>query len=456
MEQEEQPPLDITGDQPALSLTGSERVTYGQTLQFGTTGGAGSGNVTYAVQNISGSASISAGGLLTPVKAGTVLVTASKAGDGRYGPTSSEGVVVTIYPASLTITVRDKRAQVGDPIPALTASDYTISGLVGGDRMQTLPTLSYERTPDMARADRVTIRASGAAVPSGGNYAPDIRYVPGTLTVSERPVYGILVRQAANGTLSADQTSAEPGTRITVTAKAAEGYQVETVTATADGGNRLRLTDKGNGVFAFTMPDGPVTVTGTFVKAEVPPVVLPFTDVKEGDWFYENVAYVFANGLMNGTSETQFSPGRAITRGMIVTILYRMEGSPATAAWSPFADVAAEKYYAVPVAWAAWNGIVNGQSATAFGPEAPVTREQLAAIFYRYAGYKGYDTNARANLTRFADGAQVHAYAETALSWANAEALVSGKGNGILDPRGQATRAQAAAIFQRFCAWIVP
>ena len=193
-----------------------------------------------------------------------------------------------------------------------------------------------------------------------------------------------------------------------------------------------------------------MTVSAVF--AEIQPVlILPFTDVKEGDWYYESVAYVFQQGLMTGTSDTAFSPNLTTTRGMIVTILYRMEGSPEAPGWAPFADVPQGKYYAHPVAWAAWNGIVNGKTATTFAPEEHITREQLAAILYRYAKFKGYDVSAQGDLSQFTDRGKIRAYALEAMSWANAEGMITGKGKGILDPGGPATRAQVAAILQRFC-----
>ena len=215
------------------------------------------------------------------------------------------------------------------------------------------------------------------------------------------------------------------------------------------GSTAIRTVEAGEGKVTFTMPDGGVLVTPAFVP-EVPEE-LPFTDVKEGDWFYDSVAYVYFNGLMNGTSDTTFTPNGTTTRGMIVTILYRLAGSPETAAWSPFQDVDPGQYYAAPIAWAAWNGIVNGKTATAFGPNDPITREQMAAILHRYAKSQGMDVSQTGNLTQFRDQGSISSYAVEALSWANGAGLITGKGEGILDPQGPAVRAQVAAIFQRFC-----
>ena len=179
-------------------------------------------------------------------------------------------------------------------------------------------------------------------------------------------------------------------------------------------------------------------------------VEMPFTDVKSGDWFYDSVGYVYGEGLMNGTSPTAFSPNQTTTRAMIVTILYRYEGSPAAGA-ATFRDVPAGQYYTAPVAWAAANGVVNGYSATQFGPNDTITREQMAAILYRYAQYKGYDVSGRADLSAYSDGNRVSSYARDAMAWANPAKLINGVDERTLDPAGSATRAQVATILARFC-----
>ncbi len=180
---------------------------------------------------------------------------------------------------------------------------------------------------------------------------------------------------------------------------------------------------------------------------------LPFTDVGPGDWFLENVKYVYEKGLMNGTSDTTFSPKQTTNRAMIVTILHRLEHSPAVDAQSPFADVAADQYYANPVAWAAANGIVNGISKTSFAPLNNITREQMAAILYRYAQFKDYDVSVGedTNILSYADAETISEYAVPAMQWAVGSGLINGKGGGVLDPQGSATRAEVSAILARFC-----
>lgn len=177
---------------------------------------------------------------------------------------------------------------------------------------------------------------------------------------------------------------------------------------------------------------------------------IPFTDVKDGDWFREAVGYVYKAGLMNGTAPDRFDPYTTTTRGMIVTILHRYDGSPA-AAMSSFQDVPAGQYYTNAVDWAAATGVVNGYAPGLFGPDLTITREQLAAILYRYAQSKGYDVSGRADLSGYADVGQVSSYAQEPIAWANYAGLINGVNEYTLQPGGYATRAQVATILMRFC-----
>ena len=176
----------------------------------------------------------------------------------------------------------------------------------------------------------------------------------------------------------------------------------------------------------------------------------PFTDVSEKDWFYGDVMFVYENGLMLGTSKTLFSPYGTATRGMMATILWRMEGSPAPKGKNSFTDVEAGKWYADAITWTAENGIFAGYGKDKFGPDDPITREQLAAIFYRYADYKGYDLTVKGNLDKFKDADKITDYAKTAMQWAVGSGLMKGKSGNLLDPQGTATRAEIAAMLHRF------
>ena len=160
--------------------------------------------------------------------------------------------------------------------------------------------------------------------------------------------------------------------------------------------------------------------------------------------------FVYENGLMLGTSKTLFSPHGTATRGMMATILWRMEGSPVPKGKNSFTDVEAGKWYADAITWTAENGIFAGYGKDKFGPDDPITREQLAAIFYRYADYKGYDLTVKGNLDKFKDSDKITDYAKTAMQWAVGSGLVKGKSGNLLDPQGTATRAEIAAMLHRF------
>ena len=459
VEQEKQEELTLlVENQPSVAEMGTATVYYGQALQFGVQGGSGTGAVTYKVENSNnmGQAEIDQSGLLSTKEVGTVRVQAQKAGDDRYeGGKWSDPVTVTILPAPLTIQVKDKTARIGDAIPTLTAADYTVTGLVGSDTLALAPSLTYVSTPDMSKTGAVAIQASGAAIPNG-NYDPNITYLPGVLTIQEIPTYTVTVPTAENGTITADKATAQEGDTVTLTVRPAEGYVLQSLTATcaAAAPGTVPLQEKGEGIYTFAMPAGDVTVAGTFAleeEEEEPWPPFPFTDVPETMWYYDSVYYVYAHGLMNGTAATLFSPGNPTTRGMLVTILYRMEGSPQGAGWGPFTDVTPGAYYAQPIAWAAWNGIVNGITSTTFAPDRNVTREQMAAILYRYAEAKGYDVSASADLAGYPDGEEIQAYAREAMAWAVAENIIQGMEDDTLKPAGNASRAQIATILMRFC-----
>lgn len=191
------------------------------------------------------------------------------------------------------------------------------------------------------------------------------------------------------------------------------------------------------------------TVYAKWDKQKTPSVKNPFTDVKPGDWFYDDVMFVYEKKLMMGTSSTLFSPNEAATRAMLATILWRMEGSPAPKSSAGYSDVPTGQWYSDAIAWATEKGIFEGYGNGTFGPNDPITREQLAAIFYRYASHKGYDTSAVGSLEQFSDKDKASSWALDALKWAIGSGLMNGKGD-TLDPTGTATRAEIAAMLHRF------
>ena len=260
------------------------------------------------------------------------------------------------------------------------------------------------------------------------------------------PNYRITVEATQGGTVTADPTAAKAGATVTLTPVPDRGYQVGAVAVTDRFGDPVAVTENADGTYTFTMPNGQVTVTVTFAEAP-----LPFPDVAEGDWFYDAVRYAYENGLMDGVGDNLFAPNSETTRAQLVTILYRLEGEPEVSGTSGFTDVEAGTWYTDAVAWAAANGIVNGVSETEFAPGKDITREQLATILFRYAEAKGYDVSARADLSAYPDADQIQSYATESVAWAVAEGLIQGFEDNTLRPAGNATRAQIATILMRFC-----
>lgn len=221
-----------------------------------------------------------------------------------------------------------------------------------------------------------------------------------------------------------------------------EGYEIAKITVN---GKEVAIPADGK-LTGLTKND---KVVVTFAKITDGSSTL-FADVADDAWYADAVRYVFEKGMMNGTSSTTFSPNETTTRAMIVTMLHRLENEP-TASAAGFTDVASNTYYANAVAWAAANGVVTGVSETSFAPNDAITREQLAAILYRYAELKGYNVSASGSLSGYTDASQISSYATTAMQWANSTGLITGKTSTTLSPKGNATRAEVATILMRFC-----
>ncbi|UQA28084.1 S-layer homology domain-containing protein [Flavonifractor plautii] len=312
-------------------------------------------------------------------------------------------------------------------LPTPSRSGYTFEGWYDGSDRVSSP--SYKVTKD------VTLTAEWD-YNGGGSSSGSTRY-----TVS--------VEDTDNGSVKVSPTRASKGSTVTVTVKPDEGYELDKLTVTDKNGDSVKLTDKGDGKYTFKMPASKVTVEAVFTSVEVEG--LPFTDVTSGDWFYDAVAYVYDKGMMEGTTDTTFAPTMNLTRSMIAQVLYNLEERPEAPGAAGFPDVAAGAWYADAVNWAAARGIVKGYDTGAFGPEDSVTREQLAAILYRYAQAKGYDTTQGGMAVReFSDSASISDWAQEAMAWAVNAQVLSGKGNGVLDPQGTATRAEVAQMLMNF------
>ncbi len=304
-------------------------------------------------------------------------------------------------------------------------------------------------------------------------FTPDVdAYVPDCRAVVRRDKTDITIYISgledapSNGALRLGVL--KPGERCTLPGQADLILLDQNLRPIETGGSISVTTGSGSG---GTVNKGSGSTSGKPGTAVTPDITvkkpLPFTDVAETDWCADAVRYVYENGLMNGTTGTTFNPTGSTTRGMIVAILYRLEGSPAytppegtpgfTVDGAPaasynaaFSDVRPTAYYVSTVAWASANGIVNGYEDGTFRPDNLITREQMAAFLYRYARYKGCDVTARADLTPFADAPQIASYAVEPIQWANAQSLVNGTSAATLSPKGNATRAQVAVILNRF------
>lgn len=297
-------------------------------------------------------------------------------------------------------------------------------------------------------AYRLTSR-SGSSGSSGGGHSG------GSGSSTSSSYHDISVPSSVTGgEVSVSPSRAEEGDTVTIRITTESGFALQEITVTDEDGTELTLEREDDNTYTFTMPASDIDISAVFRATDdsenTGTVTLPFTDVTEDSWYNDAVAYVYEHGLMTGTDSRTFSPDTVTTRGMIVTMLYRLENEPEVSG-SSFADVAAGSWYADAVTWAEQNDIVNGYDDDTFAPNDTITREQLGTIFYRYASYKGYDVSESADLGNFSDDSAVSSYAQTALSWANAAGLINGMGDGTLSPKGSATRAQAAAIIMRFC-----
>ena len=266
------------------------------------------------------------------------------------------------------------------------------------------------------------------------------------------PTYSItLPGRVTGGTVTANKRYAEQGEIFHFTVTPDEGWELDTLTATDSKGKEIDLTHKGGNEYTFKMPAGRVEIEVSFREIAVE---LPFTDVPEDAWYADAAAYVYEHGLMAGTSTTAFSPDATTSRSMIATILWRMAGSPVVNYAMDYTDVAQGQWYSEAIRWAASEGIVGGYGNGLFGSNDPITREQFAAMLYRFAQEQGYDVSIgeNTNILSYTDVADLSEYAISAMQWAVGAGIINGTGDGsTLSPQGQATRAQAAVMLMRFC-----
>ena len=371
------------------------------------------------------------------------------------GTTADKTYTFVIGKAVITVKAKDQTAYVGDKVPALGADSYTVSGLVGEEKLTIQPTVKYvgadgkEITPDMTKTGEVKILAGGAA--ASDNYT--IRYEDGKLTITTRPSGGgggssrpstnpvqTEVSKDPDGTVSLSKTSAAKGDKVTITVKPERHYEVDEVIVRDSKGKQLTVKDNGDGTYTFEMPADKVTVEPTFTW------VNPFADVANSAYYVDAVEWMLKREVTQGTTETTFSPNLNCTRAQIVTFLWRAAGSPEPKGTVGFADVSAGSYYAKAVAWAVENGITGGTGNGLFSPDATCTRAQSAAFLYRAAGSPAVSGSAG-----FSDVA-ADAYYAQAVAWAKEHGITDGIGGGLFGSANDCTRAQIAAFLWRLYA----
>lgn len=370
------------------------------------------------------------------------------------GTTADKTYTFVIGKAVITVKAKDQTAYVGDKVPALSEDSYTVSGLVGEEKLTTQPTVKYvgadgkEITPDMTKTGEVKILASGAV--ASDNYT--IRYEDGKLTVSTRPSGGgggsrpstnpvqTEVSKDPDGSVSLSKTSAAKGDKVTITVKPERHYEVDEVIVRDSKGKQLAVKDNGDGTYTFEMPADKVTVEPTFTW------VNPFADVANSAYYVDAVEWMLKREVTQGTTDTTFSPNLNCTRAQIVTFLWRAAGSPEPKGTVGFADVPVGSYYAKAVAWAIENGITGGTGNGLFSPNATCTRAQSAAFLYRAAGSPAVSGSAG-----FSDVA-ADAYYARAVAWAKEHGITDGIGGGLFGSANDCTRAQIAAFLWRLYA----
>lgn len=411
-------------------------MTYGNSAQVSVkNAGELHGAMSYSVTSGSDVIRVDLSGKITALKSGTATVEISAAGDSDYAA-ATKSITVTVAKRTLTVTANNKSAYVGDQVPAL---DYRIDGLVSGDTLGKL-TLAVDGTEPTKTAGKYDIVFTNADAVSYDRDKYELKTVNGTLTVTVRPIIDdqphgsdISLNPTTDGKITISTPKAVEGATVTITVTPDKDKELKSLEVIDENGNRLPLTDLGNGKFSFVMPAGKVTVKSEFGKANA--YVNPYMDVQTNDWYFGAVQYVTENGLMNGTGNG-FEPNLATSRAMIWTILARM---------SNVNTASGGEWYAVAQQWAKANGVSDGTM-----PNGTITREQLAAMLYRYAVSKGMvKAPVTANLSIFADASSVSTYANEAMQWAVATGLINGM-DGKLNPQGSATRAQVATMLMRF------
>ena len=431
--------VTVQGKETQTVTANDLNVTYGDAGVKLNASALDNAKLTYQVTEGADVVAVDANGNVTLRKSGTAKIRITAAETEDYG-VGTKLVTVAVAKRSLTVKADDLTAYVGGQLPAL---DYTVTGLVSGETLTTVPELELKGVPagvdPMKTAGTYTIGFKTAPVADKDKY--DLTVETGTLTVSSRPNVNpvpagnsIKLEETASGKITSSVSRATKGTTVTITVKPDAGYQLEELEVLDKNGESLPLKELANGKFSFEMPNSKVTVQASFVQEST---YAGYPDVLPQDWFYSSVRYVTERGLMKGTPNG-FEPNMDSSRATIWTILARFSGVDTT--------VVSGEWYAVARQWAMENGVSDGTN-----PNGVITREQLATMLYRFAKNKGLvQEPVTADLSVFVDVGQISDYALDAMRWAVSVGLLNGMDGSRLAPQGSAARAQVAAMLMRF------
>ena len=428
-------------NQQALRITGGTTVVYGQTLQLGTSGGTGSGAVTYTVTNGTGEATIDSNGVLTPVRIGSVTVTATKAGDSEYNAVTSSPVEITITratptgePAYTKITASGKTlADAGLTVTGSTLNpnagtlvwvDNAGNVLPGTTAVAANTTYKWLFTPTDANYTTLTgsIELYHKSSSSGGWYYT---------------YYTIKATAGTNGSISpSGWTSVRDGWDQTFTITPDKGYAVAKVLVDGKSVGAVKS-------YTFKNVTKDHTIEAIFMKSNGNPQTGVFVDVAEGSYYEEAIDWAVEKGITNGVSSNMFAPNDPCTRAQIVTFLWRAAGSPAPKSMSSFTDVPADAFYAKAVAWAVENGITSGTGESKFSPNSTCTRAQAVTFLYRASGSPAVSGKAE-----FSDVSTTAFYAD-AVAWAAKKGITTGIGGGLFGSDNDCTRGQIVTFLWR-------
>ena len=391
------------------------------------------------------------------VNAGNFCYRAVSLSNANYKlPANADSPSYTIIPREITVSMLDCEINVGE-WPEYT---YVVEGLLDGDELIAEP--GFGTSADFKKPGVYYVYPSGAD--AGPNYT--INYAEGKLTVIDpvptKTSYTVKVSNTVNGSVSVSTETPFEGDNVTVTVVPMSGYILGTLTVNANGA-AVALTKVSDTVYSFKMPAANAVVAATFAKADLSAEdcyggmecpAADYIDLEDTMWYHDGVHYCVENGLMVGVSADRFAPEAAMTRAALVSVLWCMEGEPKVDHELTFKDVSDGEWYSEAIAWANSVGIVTGYNNRKFGPEDEITREQIAAILYRYADYKGeLGSVAEDAAKNFSDWKRVGKWAETAVAWACDQGLIAGiaEGNNLtVAPRDTATRAQTANIIYRY------